>query len=80
LTDTTVTVALEAGIEARAKPVKYNRLFNNSQEKSRKLKQLKKNVGRVDLSAEEDKHFRIECTKPYSIYRALQICPVMLCL
>jgi hypothetical protein len=40
LTDTPVKAALEAEAEARAKSVKCNRLFNGSQEKSQKTKQL----------------------------------------
>jgi hypothetical protein len=44
LADAPVNVALEAEGGARAKPVKCNRLFSGSQEKSRKRKQLEENV------------------------------------
>jgi hypothetical protein len=61
LTDTAVKIALEAEVEALAKPVKCNRLLSDSQEKSYKLKQLKMNVQIVELSEEEDESFCIEC-------------------
>jgi hypothetical protein len=42
--DTSVKIALEAEVGARAKPVKCNRLISDSQKRSQKPKQLKKNV------------------------------------
>jgi hypothetical protein len=42
LTNTPVKAALEAEVEARSKPIKRNRVFRYSQEKTRKSKQLKK--------------------------------------
>jgi hypothetical protein len=42
LTDTPVKAALEAEVEAHSKPIKRNRLFSYSQEKTRKSKQLKR--------------------------------------
>jgi hypothetical protein len=59
LTDTPVKAALEAEAQTHANPVKYNRLFSDSQETSRKPKQLIKNVRKVDWSEEEDKCFCI---------------------
>jgi hypothetical protein len=41
LTDILVKAALEAGVEARSKPIKRNRLFSYCQEKEQKSKQLK---------------------------------------
>jgi hypothetical protein len=63
LTDTPVKAALEAEVEARSKPIKRNRVFRYSQEKTRKSKQLKKNVRKVESSDEEDDNecFCIEC-------------------
>jgi hypothetical protein len=46
--------ALEAEVEARSNPIKRNRLFSYRQEKTRKLKQLRKNVRRFESSDEED--------------------------
>jgi hypothetical protein len=43
LTDTPVKDVLEAEAEACSKPIKSNKLFGYSQEKTRKSKQLKKN-------------------------------------
>jgi hypothetical protein len=60
LTDAPAQVALPL-----AKTVKCNGLFGGSQEKSRKSKQLKMNVRRVDSSEEED-----ECATPCSVSRA----------
>jgi hypothetical protein len=57
---------LEAELEARAKPVKYNSLFSDCQENSRKPKQLNNNVQRVDSSEKEYEFFDTECAKPYS--------------
>jgi hypothetical protein len=42
LTDTPENAALEAEVEAHSKPIKRNRLFSYSQEKTRKSKQLKR--------------------------------------
>jgi hypothetical protein len=41
LSDSPIEVALEAEVKARPKPVKCNRLFSDSQEKSRKTKQTR---------------------------------------
>jgi hypothetical protein len=54
LIDTPIKTALEAEVEARAKPVKCNRLFSDSQERSRKHKQLKEHVRRVDSPEKEE--------------------------
>jgi hypothetical protein len=69
LTETPVKVALEAGVEGRDKPVKCNRFFTDGQEKSRKPKQLKKNVRRVDSFGEQDEPCCIECAEPYLMSR-----------
>jgi hypothetical protein len=71
LADTAIEASLAAEAEARAKPVKCNRLFRYNQEKSRKPKQLNKNVRRVDSFEEEDEPFGTECAKPYSMFTAL---------
>jgi hypothetical protein len=57
LTDSPVKIGLGAEVETLAKLVKCNRLFRDSQEKSRKPKQLKKKVRNVDLSEEEYESF-----------------------
>jgi hypothetical protein len=52
--DAPVKAALEAEVEARSKTIKRNRLFSYSQEKTRKSKQLKRNVRTVESCDEED--------------------------
>jgi hypothetical protein len=42
LADTPIKVALEAEVKARDRPVKCNRFFSDSQDKSRNPKQLKR--------------------------------------
>jgi hypothetical protein len=72
LTDTPVKAALEAEVETHSKPIKRNRLFSYSQEKTRKSKQLKKNVRRVESCEEDDGNecFCVECVEPYFMSRA----------
>jgi hypothetical protein len=72
LTDNPEKAALEAEVEARSKSIKRNRVFRYSQEKTRKSKQLKKNVRIVESSDEEDDNecFCIECAQSYSMSRA----------
>jgi hypothetical protein len=68
LTDTPVKAAFEAEVEACSEPVKRNRSFSDSQENTRKSKQLKKNFLRVESSDEEDDNecFCIEYAETYS--------------
>jgi hypothetical protein len=54
LTGTPVKGALEAEAEAHAKPVNCNRLFKDSQEKSRKPKYLRKIFRKAKSTGEED--------------------------
>jgi hypothetical protein len=71
LTVTSVKVALEAGVEAHAEPVKCNGLFSDSQEKSRKPKRVIENdVPRVYSSGEEDRSCCTECAKLNLMSRA----------
>jgi hypothetical protein len=72
LTDTPVKVALETEVVAQANPVECKRLFNDSQEMSRKLKQLINNVRRVNSSEEEEEYF-FECAKLTQYPEALKL-------
>jgi hypothetical protein len=57
-------------VEARAKPVKRERLFSGSQGKSWKSKELKRNVRRDDSSEweHENECECLECVEPYATY------------